>query len=145
MSRSTFERILVALDGSDPSGRAFGVALEMAKGFGGELHLCSVIENLPRYAEETMNEVDELAEHARQHFELVQKPLLQRAEREGVKVTSHIMPGHVVETIVHLAQQEKASAIVVGGLGRSHVLHRVGGGTGTQIAYHAPCTVVVVR
>lgn len=92
-----------------------------------------------------MDDVDELAEHAQQHFELVQKPLLQQAEREGVKVTSHIMPGHVVETIVHLAEQEKVSAIVVGGLGRSHVLRRVGGGTGTQIAYHAPCTVVVVR
>jgi nucleotide-binding universal stress UspA family protein len=140
-----FERILLAFDGSDPSARASGVAIEMAKRFQSELHVCSVIEHLPRYAEETMNDVDEMAEHARQHFELAQKRILEQAASEGVKVTSHIVPGHAVDTIVRLAEQEKVSAIVVGGLGRSHVLHRVGGGTGTRIAYHAPCTVIVVR
>jgi len=140
-----FERILLAFDGSDPSGRAFATALELAKRFEGELHLCSVIENLPRYAEESIDDVDEIAEHARLHFQLAQRPLLERAAQEGIKAESHILPGHAVETVVQLAEQEKMSAIVVGGLGRSHVLRRIGGGTGTQIAYHAPCTVIVVR
>ncbi len=145
MPKRMFDRILVAFDGSDPSARAFTTALELAKRFEGELLVCSIVEFLPRYAEETMGDVDEVAEHAREHFELAQKPLLQRAERDGVKVSSHILPGHAVEAIVHLAEETRASAIVVGGLGHSRILRRVAGGTGTQIAYHAPCTVIVVR
>ncbi len=145
MPRRAFERLLVAFDGSDASGQAFNLALEMAKGFDGELLVASVIEYLPRYAEETIGDVDETAEHARQHFEWAQTLLRQQAERAGVKMTSYIIPGHAVETIVHLAEKEKASAIVVGGLGHSRFLRRIAGGTGTQIAYHAPCTVIVVR
>lgn len=140
-----FERILVAFDGTDAGGQAFMAGLAIAKRFGGEIYLYSVIENLVRQSFVLKGAVDDIIDHATKHFELTQKPLLQRAEREGVKVTSHIVPGRAVEKILQFAEEEHVSAIVIGGLGQSHLLQWDSRGTGMQIASRAPCTVVVVR
>lgn len=57
----------------------------------------------------------------------------------------HILTGHPVEVVVRLAAEIQANCIVLGALGHSHILPRLSGGTGTQIAYHAPCSVLIVR
>ncbi len=44
-----YKRILVAVDGSDTSRRAFEAALELAKAMGAALHPYYVIENTPMY------------------------------------------------------------------------------------------------
>jgi len=164
-----FARVLVGVDGSEASQHAFRVALDLVKTHRGELHVCSVIEDLPQYAETLMDEVDERREleekqlaavqdqlakteglraptrHARRHFELVQEPLTRTATGQGIKVVEHILTGHPVEVIVRLATEIKPDCIVLGALGHSHILRRLSGGTGTQIAYHAPCSVLIVR
>jgi len=140
-----FERILVALDGTDASSQAFIVGLAIAKRFGGEIYLCSVIEHPARKSDLLMGAVDDVIDHETKHFEFAQKSLLQRAGREGVKVTSHIMVGRAVEKILRFVEEEHVDAVVIGGLGQSHVLPWYWGGTGMQIATHAPCTVVVAR
>ena len=164
-----FTRVLVGVDGSEPSKQAFHVALDLVKAQHGELHVVSVIEDLPQYAEALMDEVDERREqeakqlqsvqndlakteglraptrHARRHFELLQEPLARTAVGQGVKVVEHILTGHPVEVIVRLATEIGANCIVLGALGHSHILRRLSGGTGTQIAYHAPCSVLIVR
>ncbi len=164
-----FTKVLVGVDGSEASKQAFHVALDLVKTHRGELHIVSCIEDLPQYAEMLMDEVDERREqeekqlqavqdqlakseglraptrHARRHFELVQEPLARTALGQGVKLVEHILAGHPVEVIVRLATELKANCIVLGALGHSHILRRLSGGTGTQIAYHAPCSVLIVR
>jgi nucleotide-binding universal stress UspA family protein len=164
-----FTKVLVGVDGSDASKQAFHVALDLAKTHHGELHVASVIEDLPQYAEMLMDEVDERREtevkelqamqddlskseglrarrrHARRHFQVVHEPLARTASGAGVTVVEHIHSGHPVEVLVRLATQLKADCIVLGALGHSHFLRRLSGGTGTQIAYHAPCSVLIVR
>ena len=138
------KKLLVGFDGSQASHRAFATALDLAAHYGSELHLCSVIENLPRFAE-TMGELDEWADHGRRHFELEQRPLIDYAQKKGVAVVPYIEAGHPVEILVRVASEQQVDCIVLGGLGHSHVLHRASGGTGTQIAYHATCSVFIVR
>ena len=140
-----FEKILIAYDGSEQSERALAVALDVAKCSGGKLCLVSVIEKLPHYREETMNGVDELVEQGRKHYEAIQEAAAQTAARAGVIVTRQILPGHPVEEIIHVADQEKVDLIVLGGMGHSRMFRRSSGGTGSQIAYHAPCSVLLVR
>jgi|HubBroStandDraft_6_1064221.scaffolds.fasta_scaffold251610_2 nucleotide-binding universal stress UspA family protein len=53
-----FEKILVAHDGSDGTQKAFDCAVVLAAQLKAGMHMISVEENLPRYAE-TMLEVDE--------------------------------------------------------------------------------------
>jgi hypothetical protein len=109
-------KVLVGVDGSDASKRAFHVALDLVKTHRGELHVVSCIEDQPQYAEMLMDEVDERREqeetqlravqdqlvksegrraptrHARHHFELVEEPLARTALGESVKVASTSSP-----------------------------------------------------
>jgi nucleotide-binding universal stress UspA family protein len=140
-----YHKILVAFDGSDGSTRAFAAALDLAVHNGHELCLVSVIEDLPRYAEESISDIDEAMDHARKHFEVLLDGAEQEATAKGVRVIQYVLAGHAVETIVELAERENADLIVIGGLGHSRILRRASGGTGSQITYHAPCSVLVVR
>jgi nucleotide-binding universal stress UspA family protein len=140
-----FSKILVAYDGSNGSKRALGQAIALAAEGTHELTLISVIEDLPRYAEETLNDVDETLEHARSHFEFLQHAAAAQARERGVRVEGHIEPGHAVEAIVDFAARRGFDLVVIGGLGHSRLLRRIAGGAGGQIAYHAPCSVLVVR
>jgi nucleotide-binding universal stress UspA family protein len=139
-----FDKMLVALDDTETSSRAFTMGLEIARRFGGEMHLCSVIEHVVAQADVLMGAVDDIVALTRQHAELTHKFLIDRAEREGVKVVSHILSGEPVETIVQLADTERVDAIVIGGLGRRVRLFG-GAGSGAKIARFASCTVVVAR
>jgi nucleotide-binding universal stress UspA family protein len=140
-----FNKILVGYEGSDACTRAFAVALDLAKRYGSELHVCSVIEDLPRYAEETISEVTDLMSHAHKHYYVLHEELEKRATHDGVTFRRHVIAGHVVEALIHLASQENVDCLILGGVGRSKILHRAAGGTGTRIAYHAPCSVLIVR
>jgi nucleotide-binding universal stress UspA family protein len=51
-----FQKILVAHDGSTGAQKAMAVAIDLAQRFGAEIHLISVIEELPKYAA-TIDEV----------------------------------------------------------------------------------------
>ncbi len=140
-----FEKILVAYDGSGQSERALEAAVDLAKCSQRTLCLVSVIEKLPHYAEETMNGVDEAVENLQKRYETLQERAAAKAERAGIVVTSRVVPGHPVEEIIHVADQEKVDLIVLGGMGHTRMFHRSSGGTGSQIAYHAPCSVLLVR
>jgi nucleotide-binding universal stress UspA family protein len=140
-----FKKLLVAYDDSAGGKRAFSAAIELAKKCGGELLLLSVIEGLAQSAGDSMAGVDATLEHAQRHFQLAQQGAIARAEQEGIKVTQHIVPGEVVETVVRLAAQENADTIVLGGFGHSTILRRVAGGKGSLISVHAHCTVIIVR
>ncbi|NLH51185.1 MAG: universal stress protein [Myxococcales bacterium] len=140
-----FDKILVAFDGSEASTRAFATALDLAQKYQAVLLLVSVIEDLPRYAEESMNGVDEMLEQGKQHFADLQQGLIAKAQNAGLGIAAHVLPGHVIETVVGIAEQEKADLIVLGGQGRTGTFRRVASLTGVQIAHHAPCAVLIMR
>jgi len=140
-----FRKILLAFDGTEGSKRAFQTALDLAQKFSAEMLVVSVIEDLPRYAEESLNGVDEMLEQGKLHFAELQGDLVARAGRSGVKTAAFVLPGRVVETVVGVADKEKADLIVLGGEGHSGVFRRVSSLTGVQIAHHASCAVLIMR
>ncbi len=70
-----FSKILVGVDGSSPSQRAFAVALDLAKHYRAPLHVCSVIEDVPKYDGESIADVDEAVERAQKAFDRVYESL----------------------------------------------------------------------
>jgi nucleotide-binding universal stress UspA family protein len=140
-----FRKILVAFDGSEAGGRAFASALDLARKFQAELLLLSIIEDLPRYAEESMTGVDEMLEQGQRHYATLQRELIAQAQQAGLKITGLVRPGHVVETVVTVAEREKADLIVLGGEGHTRTFRRVASFTGVQIAHHAHCAVLIMR
>jgi nucleotide-binding universal stress UspA family protein len=140
-----FRKILLAFDGSEASHRAGVLAVELAHRFGAELLVVTVIEGLARAAHGTMNSVDEMVEERTEHFTLAQQAVVSLANQKNLRVSRQVVPGHAVETVLQIAEKEKADAIVVGSHGHSSFLRRIMGSTGSQIVHHAKCTVIVVR
>ncbi len=138
-----FRKILVAHDGSEGAQKAMAAAIDLAKHYGAEIHLISVIEELPKYAA-TIDEVEEVKAEAIRHYQAIQDEACRQAERRGVKVYDKIIPGHEVQTIVQYAEEGGFDLLVVGRHGHSARWRRQLGSTSSQITFHAPCTVMVV-
>jgi nucleotide-binding universal stress UspA family protein len=138
-----FERILVAIDGSDCSDRAFGKALELALLTGGKLTALAIEGPLPAYAA-TLGEVDEVKREKDQFFNALGARARERAEQMGVELDVDVRPGHPAELISRVAADGGYDLVVLGHRGhflRDHLL----GSTADRVAEHAPCPVMIVR
>jgi len=124
----TFEKILIATDGSIYSEIASREAISIAKRTGGSLIVLSVAkrdENLPV---------------ARASVEMVKDV----AEKEGIKVETLIIKGEPYEVIVKTAEQKNA-LIVVGSHGRTGIKRLCMGSVTERVIGHAGCPVLVIK
>jgi nucleotide-binding universal stress UspA family protein len=139
-----FEKILVAHDGSEGAQKAFDAAVELASRLHVSLHMISVEEDLPRYAE-TMLEVDEEKEVEDSYFGQLAARAKRRAARHSVTLECSIIPGHEVKAIVDFATQGGFDLLVVGFTGHSAVYEHVWGGTSHNLTRMAHCNVLVIK
>src|SRR5580658_1320678 len=113
-----FENILIAHDGSDGAERAFDAAVELASRLHANLHMISVEEDLPRYAE-TMLEIDEEKEVEDTYFGQLAAQAKRRAELRSVTIECSIILGNEVKAIVDFATQRGFDLLVLGFTGHS--------------------------
>jgi nucleotide-binding universal stress UspA family protein len=139
-----FENILVAHDGSDGAQRAFDAAVELASRLRANLHMISVEEDLPRYAE-TMLEIDEEKEVEDTYFGQLAAQATRRAALRAVTLECSIIPGHEVKAIVDFAAQGGFDLLVVGFAGHSAVYEHLWGGTSHNLTRMAHCNVLVIK
>jgi nucleotide-binding universal stress UspA family protein len=138
-----FKKILVGIDGSAGSFKAFDRALEMAKMSGAELHTITV-EELPRNPEV----IGELIEEKELKNGVAKRAIMQvqeKADMKGVEVNSSIYAGHEVKTIIELIDAEAFDLLIVGFMGHSALYDRVMGSTCQSLVRMAPCSVLVVK
>jgi nucleotide-binding universal stress UspA family protein len=135
-------------DGSDGAQRAFHAAVELASRLrvnpGASLHMISVEEDLPRYAE-TMLEVDEKKDAEDTYFGQLAEQAKRRAALHSVLLECSIVPGHEVKAIVDFAAQGGFDLLVVGFTGHSAAYEHLWGGTSHNLTRIAPCGVLVVK
>jgi nucleotide-binding universal stress UspA family protein len=138
-----FERILVAIDGSECSDRAFTKALELAMLAKAQLTALAVEGPLPAYAA-TIGEVDEVKREKDIYFNALAIRATQQAEQAGLDIDVEVRPGHAAELISQVATEGSYDLVVLGHRGhflRDHLL----GSTAERVAQHAPCPVMIVR
>jgi nucleotide-binding universal stress UspA family protein len=138
-----FDRILVAIDGSECSDRAFTKALELAVLANARITALAVEGPLPAYAA-TIGEVDEVIREKDIFFNALAIKATQQAEAAGLELEVEIRPGHPAELISQVATDGRYDLIVLGYRGhflRTHLL----GSTADRVAGHAPCPVMIVR
>lgn len=139
-----FRKILVANDGSEGAKKAVRAAIDFAKRYDAELHEICIEEHLPHYAA-TVGEVIEAKQEATDYFRRVTGEAERVAEARGIHLTSHVVPGHEVETIVQFAKDRGFDLLVIGFMGHSRVFERIWGGTSQNLTRLAPCSVLVVK
>lgn len=139
-----FKKILIGNDGSEGAKKALKVAIDIAKHYGAELHSISVEEDLPHYAA-TIGEVLEAKMEKNNFFRKINEEAQQMANKEGIHIFTHVIPGHEVKTIVDFARDHHFDLVVIGFMGHSRIYDRVWGSTSQNITRLAPCTVMIVK
>ncbi len=138
-----YKKILHGLDGSEGSFKALDKAIELAKLYNAELHTLSV-EELPRYAE-TIGEIVEEQEAANGIFKDALGRASALAEKNGLKIKSHVVIGHEVKSFIEFIKYHNFDLLVIGFMGHSALYDRVMGSTCQSLVRLALCSVLVVK
>jgi nucleotide-binding universal stress UspA family protein len=139
------KRILVAIDGSDPSLKAARLAADIAVRFGAQLTLVHVVPKLllpPDVYGLTLAEVEK--EHRAYAEKLLQKAVSFLAE-PGVDTSSTILYGSPAESIAEEAAANDVGMVVVGSRGHGAVARVFLGSVSDRIVHISPKPVLVVR
>ena len=138
-----YDKILVANDGSAGGQKALTAAIELARRLSTELHMATV-EELPRIPA-SIDEVAEEKTEANHRFAPVIEAAKVEAQRAGVTLETHLLPGHVVEAIARLINERGFDLLVAGFMGHSQLYERIIGGTTDRLVRLVPCSVLVVK
>jgi nucleotide-binding universal stress UspA family protein len=138
-----FEKILVAIDGSECSNHAFAKALELAALAQAHVTALAVEGPLPAYAA-TVGEVDEVKREKDTFFRALAAQARLEGENAGIEIDVDVRPGHAAELITRVAEEGGYDLVVLGHRGH-FVRDRLLGSTADRVAEHAHCPVMIVR
>jgi nucleotide-binding universal stress UspA family protein len=135
-------KLLVAFDGSQQSKRAFEMGLDLAAKYKAGLVVISVaVTPEPPVAVEMEAVLESATEYYEAHF----KQMKEQAGALGIEAKFEVKIGHPAEQIVHVADEERADAIVMGHRGESFFQKWLLGSVAKRVITYAHCTVIVVR
>jgi nucleotide-binding universal stress UspA family protein len=137
-------RILIAHDGSDGAQAAFDTAVELAARLKATLHMVSVEEDLPQYAQ-TVGDVAEQKEDQDSYFGQLAAQCRRRAALSEVDLRSSIIAGHEVKAIVDFVREGSYDLLVIGYTGHSRIFDHLWGGTSQNLTRAVQCSVLVVK
>jgi nucleotide-binding universal stress UspA family protein len=140
-----FTNILVAIDGSDASQRAFVRAVEEAKIWNARLHVIYVVETGLFSSLPADNTVEIMYRVLEKEGTSVLEKAKKYATEKGVTAITHMKQGHAGSEIVSLATHEKIDLIVVGSHGKSQADRILIGSVSTFVITHSSVTTMVVR
>jgi nucleotide-binding universal stress UspA family protein len=150
-----FSKLLVPIDGSEPSFHAARVAINIANKFNSEIIVLFVVVSPSKseYANltglVTPKQIDMIIENAKKEsktwFNRIED--IVREKNSNIKVsTKVILTGIAVYgEIIHYAQEENIDLIVIGTRGRSGIKKLLLGSTASGVVTYANCPVLVTK
>ena len=143
------ERIVVGTDGSETAGEAVRQAIELAKLSGAKLDVVSAFEPVaPSRLREESEEIPGDVAYAvgpREDVNVILEGAAGPARADGVDVETHAREGDPADAILDVAEEYKASLIVVGNKGMTGTRRFLLGSVPNKISHHAPCSVFIAR
>jgi nucleotide-binding universal stress UspA family protein len=142
-------RILVPVDFSSHSDRAFRYALRLASRFGASVELLHVVDNPVASgtwtAEVYVPNLPEILDSLLREAEKRLAALKSAAAGEGVSVETHVLTGQPAHTIIEHGRTGGFDLIVMGTHGRTGFSHLFAGSVAERVVRRAPCPVLTVR
>jgi nucleotide-binding universal stress UspA family protein len=144
-----FERILVAVDGSEHALKAVDLACDLAQKYDADLIVLSVYRPLKvpdsthslvraRAAAQPTAELKALAKE-------VVDEAVERVEKLGVRASGMVKRGHPARSIVEAAEEVDADAILLGSRGLGDMGGLLLGSVSHKVSTLARCTVIIIR
>jgi nucleotide-binding universal stress UspA family protein len=144
-----YERILVPVDGSEPSDRGLQEAIRLAKALGSEIRLVHIVDETPLAMNpETGMATAPLVADFAEGGKAILEEARQLAQAEGIEpgvVLHENFAGRVADLIVEEAKKWRAEIIVMGTHGRRGISHAVLGSDAEAVVQRAEVPVLLVR
>ena len=139
-----FDRILLAVDGSEHGYHAARMAADLARAMKSEiLRIVVSFNKIPPYLGEPN------LQHAINARLTDAQGILQKAvEAVGdvpAEIHTELIEGDAAESIIEVAKTRESSVIVMGSRGFGRLAGLVLGSTSQKVVSHAPCPVLIVR
>jgi len=140
-----YNTILVAVDGSAISEKAFEAAIEQARAWKSSLHAVYVVEtglftDIP--ADSKLEIMYSLLE---QEGTTALDKVKEIAQKKNTEVTTYFEQGHAGDTIISKAEDVGADLIVMGSHGKSNIDRILIGSVSSFVVEHSKVSVLVVR
>jgi nucleotide-binding universal stress UspA family protein len=136
------KKILVPVDFSESSRKAFAYAVSFARQFAAEILLLHIVEFIPT-PELVVAESGYL--NARLRENATRELANWRKEMEPFQLKTSVEDGIPHREIVRIADEINADLIILGTEGRTGLSHLLIGSTAERVVRHAHCPVMVVR
>lgn len=144
-----FKKILVAIDGSDPSIQALGIAANISVENEAELTILSVVPFPPAMlSEEAMpTYLPRYQDDLRESYKLMLKKTDENIKQKHpeLKTVPIVMEGKPAKTIVEVAQSRGVDLIIIGNRGSSGLLSWMLGSVSQQVVNNCTVPVLVVK
>lgn len=142
---TTYKRILVAIDGSNPADNAFWKGVQLAKEHQAQLSLVYVVDT-SHYPGIHIYDIH-FSEKMREHGDELLNQYIEKAKEQGIEnVHKLVLEGSPKSMIPKEAAKDvQADLIVCGATGLNAVERILLGSVSENIVRHATCDVLVVR
>ena len=143
----TLKKLVVAYDGSPNSENALKLAGEIAKGFGAEILLATVIEEgyQPSGRRMGLSEMRQIQQANERYWREIGEKGAKQALDWGIPVKVVLLTGEPAGTLLSYAEKEAADMIVVGPRGLGTFESLLLGSITQKILSHSPISVVVAK
>jgi nucleotide-binding universal stress UspA family protein len=139
-----FDKILLAVDGSDHALHAARIAAEMARGMKPkEFRVVVSYEPIPLYLGEP-NMQHAIDNRKKETEEILSKALKEVGELP-CEIHTELLEGDPATAIIDVAAVRKSEIIIMGSRGLGRLAGLVLGSTSQKVVAHAPCPVLIVR
>ena len=138
-------RILVGVDGSEPSQGAARLAAEIAVRFGAQLTLAYVVPNLLLPPDAYGLNVEDVEQGNREFGQTVLTRCLADLGEAGARAETVVLSGSPAESLAEAAASGAADLVVVGSRGRGSVARVLLGSVSDRLVHISPKPVLVVR
>lgn len=140
-----YTRVLVAIDGSEKSEKAFEEAIEIAKRNDATIFLTWIINDVELTT--SAYAFSRLLKDEQQNIEEDMEEKAKMAEQAGVKNIERIVEiGSPKEMLaMDLPKEHDIDLIVMGSTGKGAIAQALVGSTTSFVVNHAPCNVMVIK
>jgi nucleotide-binding universal stress UspA family protein len=144
-----FKKMIVPVDGSDPSWQALQYAAEIGGKFGSELVVVHVIQPfysagflaVPADSRLLSSQMEELKKNAEAIFDAARE----KVKDYQLKLTTRTETGHPAERILSIVDEEAGDAIVIGSRGLSGIAEFVLGSVSSTVSQYAKVPVLIIK
>ena len=140
------QKVLIAVDFSEPSQRAANDGLELAKRLGAEVHLVHAFDvPVPMVTPYEVAVPTGFVEQARESAKKRLQEVEDRARTAGVEVHAHLTEAPAAHAIARAAEELGVDLIVMGTRGNTGLKHIILGSVAERTLRLAPCSVLTVK